>query len=307
MTIVLAGKLLRDVRIALLVVCSLLLAFECLWARITQRITEEILPTVTRHVPLAVLMDVLFRGPGQIIQTLMGGDLIDLRSAHDVLSISAVHPLIQTILCIWAVGRAAGAIAGEIDRGTMELLLAQPITRRRLVLAHLLVDVMVIPLLCLAMCAGQTLGVAIFGQIDLAAPPDAHQLRINPFDYVPGFTNAAALVFAVSGLTMPISAAGRFRNRALGIAILVVLCQFLINVIGQLWPVLGPLRPFTVFYYYQPQRIVLVHNWTVNLAAEWHTAWPLHVNVMLVLTAAGLCGYGLASWIFSRRDLPAPL
>ena len=49
----------------------------------------------------------------------------------DMLSIGYVHPLMQTIFCIWAVGRASGAIAGEMDRGTMELLLAQPLARGR--------------------------------------------------------------------------------------------------------------------------------------------------------------------------------
>ena len=48
----------------------------------------------------------------------------------DMLSIGYVHPLVQIIFCIWAVGRASGAVAGELDRGTMELLLAQPLSRR---------------------------------------------------------------------------------------------------------------------------------------------------------------------------------
>ena len=67
-----------------------------------------------------------FQGPGKILRTLMGGERIQLDNAMDMLSIGYVHPLMQTIFCIWAIGRAAGAIAGEMDRGTMELLLAQP-------------------------------------------------------------------------------------------------------------------------------------------------------------------------------------
>src|SRR5260221_3699560 len=48
---------------------------------------------------------------------------INLDHAMDMLSIGYVHPLMQTLFCIWAIGRASGAIAGELDRGTMELLL----------------------------------------------------------------------------------------------------------------------------------------------------------------------------------------
>jgi len=307
MTMGLLGKLLRDVRIPLLVVCTLLGLFECLYARITARLTEEVIPTVTRHIPLDVLMDVLFKGPGQFIQAILGGDWIDLRNARDVLSIGLVHPFVQTVLCVWGVGRAAGAIAGEIDRGTMELLLAQPIHRRSLIVAHALADLVIIPVLCLSVCAGLRLGVGAFVRIGSHAAADVRQLSVNPLEYGPALVNAAALVFAVSGVTMAISAAGRFRGRVMGIAVLVVLIQFLVNAIGQMWPRAAVLRPLTVFFYYQPQRIILQGQWTVDPADCWHPGWHLPLYAWLVLLAVGGVGYALALAIFSRRDLPAPL
>ena len=39
---------------------------------------------------------------------------------------------------------AAAAVSGELDRGTLELLLSQPVPRNRLILAHFLVDLVVI-------------------------------------------------------------------------------------------------------------------------------------------------------------------
>jgi ABC-2 type transport system permease protein len=303
----LLAKLLRDVRTPLVIVCGLLGLFECLWARITARLTEEILPTVTRHVPLEVLMDVLFKGPGQFIQAILGGDWIDLRNARDVLSIGLVHPFVQTVLCVWGVGRAAGAIAGEIDRGTMELLMAQPIHRRSLIVAHLLADLAIIPVLCLSIWSGLWLGIGVFGRFDFHAPADVRDLSINPVEYGPALVNAAALVFAVSGVTMAISAAGRFRGRVMGTAVLVVLIQFLINAIGQMWPRAAVLRPLTVFFYYQPQRIILAGQWTVDPGPCWHSGWHLPLYASLVLFAVGGLGYALALAIFSKRDLPAPL
>ena len=74
----LVRKLLRDVRVPLLAVGLLLVAFQCLWAKITQRITEEILPTVTKTMPIEDFIRILFKGPGQIIQTLLGGESINL-------------------------------------------------------------------------------------------------------------------------------------------------------------------------------------------------------------------------------------
>jgi ABC-2 type transport system permease protein len=307
MTRVLLAKLLRDIRLPLAVVLTLLMSFQCLWAKVTARITEEILPAVTKHLPLDVFLDILFKGPGQLVQTLMGGETIDILRARDVMSIGYVHPLTQTILCVWAVGRAASAIAGEIDRGTMELLLAQPIGRARVIATHLLLDCITIPLLCLAMWSGNWLGLAIFGHIDWSADASVQSLSVAPTVFLPGLASVGALVFAVSGYTTWVSAAGRFRGRVLGFAILLTLIQFLINVIGQLWDKVAPLRPFSVFYYYQPQQIILQNSWSVDLAQAWHLPAPLPLNTVAVLLAVGLSGYVMALWTFCRRDLPAPL
>ena len=97
--------------------------------------------------------------------------------ARDVLSIGYVHPLTQTILCVWVIGRAAGAIAGEIDRGTMELLQAQPLPRYRVILAHLGVDVLTIPLLCLCVWAGNWRGSAFRDRSNGSRRPTVAQLR----------------------------------------------------------------------------------------------------------------------------------
>jgi ABC-2 type transport system permease protein len=290
-------KLLRDVRTSLLVICALLAAFQLLWARVTERIAGEgqILDSF-RHIGLPVekLQELVFQGPGQIIQALVGGDKVRIDHALDMISIAYMHPLTQTILCIWAVGRASGAIAGEIDRGTMELLLAQPIRRSQVVLAHAVVDLLTIPVVCFGLWGGTWLGVTLVG---FNGHPQVN-LHVNPLAFVPCLLDVALLVFAMSGVTIWLSALGRFRWRVLGVAVLVALVQFLINVIGQLWSPAEPLRPFTIFYYYQPQPMIL------------NSDWYQHGEIWLrlgVLAAVGVTGYVLALVTFCRRDLPAPL
>lgn len=307
MTLTLIRKLLRDVRLPLFLVCLLLMLFQTLWAKITQRITEEVLPQLMREIPLPVLLNILFKGPGKIIETLAGGERINMTQPYDMLTIGYVHPLIQTIFCVWAVGRAAGAIAGELDRGTMELLLAQPVPRSRLILAHFLVDLMTIPVICLSLWLGNWLGVLLFGHVDWDAPLDVRQLAINPLRLAPAMVNVAALLFAVSGLTLWLSSRGRFRWRVLGTAVFIALLQFLVNVLGQMWDTVGFLRPFTVFYYYQPQQLILSQRWTVDLSV-WNGGQPLvAVPAVGILFGVGLLGYGMALRTFTQRDLPAPL
>jgi ABC-2 type transport system permease protein len=321
----LIGKLIRDVRLPLFVVCLLLVGFQCLWVKITERITGQLVPFFTalavgmKMAPVR-LEETLFAGPGRIMKTLMGGENIQIDRAMDMLSIGYVHPLMQTIFCIWAIGRAAGAIAGEIDRGTMELLLAQPLPRWRVVVAHLCVDLVTIPVLCLSLWAGTGLGTWLVGPIEpdpqalsglpipIQVDPESAALEVRPSAFGAGLWNVAALMFAVSGYTMWLSARSRFRTTVLGVAVFLTLLQFLINVVGQLWEALAPLRPLTVFYYYQPQQIILHDRWTVDVGTVWNGGQPLlAVNVLAVLAGVGGIGYAMALWKFCRRDLPAPL
>ena len=291
---VLLRKLLRDVRTGLIVVAVLLLLFQLLWAVVTRRIINDLLPFLSLRMPIEDLRQMLFQGPGRIVQALIGGENIDFAQAMHLFSVSYVHPLTQTILCVWAVGRASGAIAGEIDRGTMELLLAQPIRRTHVVMAQWLMDCILIPTLCVTLWLGTWIGTAITGLIDHTNP----SLRVDPLRFAPSLLNIAALVFAVSGYTMWMSAAGRFRGRVMGLAVTLTLLQFLINVVGQLWAPMEMARYLTVFYYFQPQPMIL--------NAEWYVSWTIWMR-LLVLFAVGTAGYLLAWWTFCKRDLPAPL
>jgi ABC-2 type transport system permease protein len=322
MTFVLYRKLLRDVRLQLAAVSLLLFGFAGLWVKVTVQVTTQITPLLGLAGQLQgfgsdFFLNLFFRGPGKLIQTFLGGEEARFTNPEDTLALVTTHPLVQAIVCIWAIGRAAGAIAGEIDRGTMELLLAQPVARRKVVLAHLLVDATVIPILCLALFAGLHFAVWLVGSftvdpgvyqaLHMKVPNPLPSYTVNANVILPGLANTAALLFAVSGYTMWLSAAGRSRTKVLGLAILATLVQFLVNVIGQLWDGLAFLRPFTVFYYYQPQAINLKGAWTVDPGLAWTGKPLIGLYVVLVLGLVGLTGYAMALRKFVRRDVPAPL
>jgi hypothetical protein len=135
----------------------------------------------------------------------------------------------------------------------------------------------------------------------------AKRLEVRPLDFGPALWAVGGLIFAVSGYTMWISSLGRFRWRVLGVAVLLTLIMFLVNLIGQLWEVLRPFRPLTIFYYYQPQQLILGRSANVTLA-EWNGGRPLaHVPSLLILYLVGIIGYLLALRTLNRRDVPAPL
>ena len=325
MTLVLVRKLLRDVRIPLLVVCLLLVAFSALWVRIAQRVTAEIAPffnglAAAQKFNKELFDEVLFKGPGRVSQAVMGGAGVRFERPADFLAVELLHPVVLGLACIWGVGRTAGAIAGELDRGTMELLLSQPVPRNRLILAHFLVDLLVIPALACSVLAGTQLGLAVVGPFavdysvldriptpfPLPRGPAVLEVDTRREPFAAG--TLAALIFGISGLTLAISSFHRNRWRAVGFATLMVLGMFAANVLGQLWEPAAYLRPFTLFYYYQPQEVWLKGNGWVDLGDGWNAGAPLfRVPGSLMLVLAGLGGYWVAWRAFVRRDLPAPL
>jgi ABC-2 type transport system permease protein len=308
MSVPLVRKLLRDLRVPLLVVALLLCAFQCLWAKVTQRVGNDLLPMLVMlgrgsNVTPAEIENTIFSGPGKIMRTMMGGESISLFSVRDMATIGYVHPLMLTVFGVWAIGRSAGAIAGEIDRGTMELLLAQPLPRHRVILSHLAVDFLTIPVLCLSLWLGNWAGVYLVDLRD--AGTDGPRLDAAMFG--PALWWVGGLIFAVGGYTMALSAAGRFRGRVMGLAVLLTLMQFLVHVVGQLWDAVAFLRPFTVYFFYQPQQVILNGNGWIDVGRVWHLERVPAVHGLAVLLAVGAAGYALALVIFSRRDLPAPL
>lgn len=325
MTLTLVRKLLRDVRWPLLAVCLLLGAFSALWVKIAQRVTAEIAPffngiAQAQKFDKKLFDEILFKGPGKISQAVMGGAGVQFDRPTDFLAVELLHPVVITLACIWAIGRAAGAVAGELDRGTMELLLSQPVPRNRLILAHLIVDAVVIPAVGLSILTGTRVGLAAVGPfaVDYSVldkiptpfpiPRGPAVLAVDASGQPGAVVNLAALMFAVSGLTMAISAANRSRWRATGFAALAVVGMFVTNVIGQLWDAAAFLRPLTLFFYYQPQETWLAGRWGVDLGDAWAGGRPLlRVPAVGVLLAVGAAGYLIALRVFTRRDLPAPL
>jgi ABC-2 type transport system permease protein len=324
MTRTLVRKLLRDARLPLAAVCGLLLAFSALWVKIAQRVTTEIAPFFNvlgqaQGIGKEVFDEVLFKGPGKVSQAVLGGADIQFDRPNDFLAVELLHPVVVLLAGLWAVGRAAAAVSGELDRGTLELLLSQPVPRNRLILAHFLVDCVVIPCVVLSVIAGTQVGLAAVGPftVDYAVleklPPQARmlvkkgppELAVSADRQPLAGLNLAALMFALSGLTMLVSAVGRNRWRAVGVAAFLAVGMFVVNVVGQLWDAAAAARPLSVFFYYQPQKIWLKGDWTADLGEVWGVGGG--VPMVPVLVAVGAAGYLAALWVFGRRDLPAPL
>jgi ABC-2 type transport system permease protein len=191
------------------------------------------------------------------------------------------HPFIVLTVVGWAIARGSAAVAGEIDRGTMDLTLSRPVSRTTYLSAQIAVSVFGLLMLAGALALGTYVAGKFFA---LKSPPSFLHL-CRPATIV------FALGLSIFGYTLPLSAVDSVRWRpgliALGATLLGVIAMSLAPQFeGYDW-----LENFTVFKLYAPV--------TIAIKGE-----PLAYNAT-VLASVFLTGVIAAFGAFLWRDLPA--
>ncbi|HEY6031293.1 MAG TPA: ABC transporter permease subunit [Gaiellaceae bacterium] len=184
--------------------------------------------------------------------------------------------MVPILLLVAAIGAAARSIAGEEERGTLDLLLANPVSRRRVALEKLAtVAVNVVALgavLWAALAVGTTAASMDVGLGRLAAATTAAVLL--------------ALVFAAVAFLL--GAATGKRGKAVAVASALAVLTYVLNALSSLVDFLEPARWVSPFFHYaagDPLR---------NGLSLWHA---------LVLAGIALVAAALALPAFERRDL----
>jgi ABC-2 type transport system permease protein len=203
------------------------------------------------------------------------------------ISMGYLDPVVYFLSAAWAVARGSDCVSGEIGRGTMEMLLAQPV--RRIAVLGTQATVMLVGAAILAASAwlGTWVGLAL---VEFDVPVDARA-------FAPAAGNLFALTFFTAGLATLASSWDRYRWRTIGLVVSVYLVAFIMKVMGRMVESLEWLLYFTFHGAYQPQLMVTAPE----------RAWELSLQLNGVLIGLGLAAYVLAAVIFCRRDLPAPL
>ncbi len=243
--------------------------------------------------------------------------------------------IVVVCIAVWAMARGSDCISGQLGRGTMEMLLAQPVSRTRLLLTHATMTALGCLLLGGASWLGIAVGIHTTHVKQTVTPPAmgpefaslyANPLvasvtvevpmsdQVDPRVFWPAALNLAALGFFLAGLTTMVSAPDRFRWRTLGIAATIYVLQLIMKIAGMASERLHWLLHWTFFSCYDPERFVsyAVHTpraaWAiVRVDTQGHWLGPGPVGYDLILVGLGVLAYAIALFIFSRRDLPAPV
>jgi ABC-2 type transport system permease protein len=214
----------------------------------------------------------------EILARFTGGDVFSMRGT---VALGLVHPIALALVTIQVVGFAATAVAGERQRGTLEVLLARPLERRVLHATLLVATLLFAALAEAAVLAGIVAGALLFGV--------AGDLRAD--DIALCWVNAVALFGTLGAISLAASVSFDRVGPALGIALGVTVIGYAVEFLGTLWPDAAWLRPFSPFRYFEPTRILAGTFEPVDL---------------LILGAIFAAATAWAAWIFPRRDLAAP-
>ena len=206
------------------------------------------------------------------------GSLFTLPGA---ITLGTQHPLAIAMLSVFAVGATATAIAGERQRGTLEVLLARPISRVTVYLSILLALLLVVAVVLLALIGGFVAGAAIQDVLgDLA-------LEQLPLVWLNGFLLWGA--FATFGLAASVSFDRP--GPAIGITLAYLLANYFFEILGSLWREADWTQEYSLFHHFQPTEILEGSLDPIDLVI---------CGIALVVPLV----YALV--VFPRRDLPAP-
>jgi beta-exotoxin I transport system permease protein len=232
-------------------------------------------PTVRGNIQL----DATFADLSPGVKALLGlGDGAGLTSPVGYLNSQYFANLLPIMVLIFGVGVAAWTVAGDENAGTLELLLANPISRVRVALERIAALVML--LTALAAVSAVTLG--------LLAPSTGLDAGMPTTRMIAATVGAALLALVFAALAFAVGAATGSRPAALGVASGVAVLGYVIEGLADQVPVLRRVQAVNPWHW-------LLGEDPLRHGLSWH-GWLLPLAASTVLITIGILA-------FARRDL----
>ncbi len=214
-----------------------------------------------------------------IMGALLGSDLGEEISARMLQSIVWVHPTVLAILWAHEIVFCTRLPAGEIDRGTIDILLGLPVSRRVVFVCESAVWLA---------SGAYLLAMGGLGHL-LAGPASAADGLADGSRFVIVLSNLYCVYLAVGGLAYLVSAMSDRRGRAVAVVFSIVLASFLLNFLAQFWEPAKRVAFLGLLNYYSPAEILRTGS------------WPLR-DMFVLVSFAVLC-WTLGCEIFARRSI----
>lgn len=204
------------------------------------------------------------------------GDIETLNTPEGFLNVEIFSFMAPLIAGIFAIIAGTGAIAGEEEKGTLDQLMANPASRRQVMIQKIGAMLTGLLVINLALGIGLVVG-AVLSDFDLSISRLA-QAMISLY----------ALTAALGLIALGVGASTGRKGVAAGVAAAVGVIGFLLETFLSVVEFLEPTKFVSVFFYYNSNDVIIHGLNYVHLLAL--------VMVGVVATVVGL-------WKFERRDL----
>ncbi|HEX5040797.1 MAG TPA: ABC transporter permease subunit [Candidatus Limnocylindria bacterium] len=204
-----------------------------------------------------------------------------LFSLPGTVTLGLQHPIAIALVGIFAVGASSTAIAGERARGTLEVLLARPLSRLSAYWSILVALLLAVVVVLVAILVGMVSGAGLVGLLDDLGLNQMPLVLINGFGLWAAFTTfglAASVTFDRPG-------------PAIGITLAFLVINYFLEILGSLWTDVAWSQEYSLLHHFNPGEIL---------------SGDLDPLDLVIVYVAALVPIVYAILVFPRRDLAAP-
>lgn len=214
-----------------------------------------------------------------ILKGLVGTEIGEQLGPGALSSIAWVHPILLALIWAHEITICTRVPAGEVDRGTVDVLFGLPVSRWCIYGCETIVWLAAgAVVLLMALIGNAAMNLALTSDV-------AYDLR----QAIVVISNLFCLYLAVGGLALLVSSLSDRRGRAVAAAFGIVVASFLLNFLAQFSTPIKSFSFLSLLNYYRPLLILR------------DGAWPIHDMLVLLVCAAVLWLAG--GLIFNRRDI----
>ena len=212
----------------------------------------------------------------EALRALFAGGELDLVSPAGYLNSQVYALMAPLVLLVFSIGAGADAVAGEEERGALDLLLAQPVTRARLVAQRFAALVLTVAFLSVVLLAAVAVGAWM---VDLG---------IGAGGLLAATGGAMLLAILFGALALAAGSARPGRGRAIAVAATLAAAAWILDGLAQAVEALEPWRPLSPYYH-------ALGKDPLRDGAPWGS-WALLAVATALLAGAAVAGLG-------RRDV----
>lgn len=209
------------------------------------------------------------------VMALLGGSF-SLATAEGYLNAYFFDMMAPLLFALYAIVAGSGALAGEEDRGTLDVLLANPISRVQVVVEKFA-----------ALAVGMAL-VAFFMWFGLAATVGLVDIELDLWRLAQACLSSALLGLVFGALALAVSGLRGNRGLSGGVAVAAMLISYLIDNYASLVKEIEPFQKLSPFYYANQSRPLFN---------------GLDMGHAIVLVAISLALLGATLLAFRARDI----